>query len=840
MDNLNDEIKRNGDSSGDGHGYNPDPIIQESDESGNSSRESQPAENMLVAKKSMPLGDVTLTSNRYMGTQGPMNAVSSVGSIAESMLRYKWMIIAIFLLVAVPSSIAIWTQIVPKYRARGEVRVRPIIPSLVFRTEDNGMIPLYNSFLNTQVSIIRSLTVLQRVLDRPEIQETDWYKGTRKSVIPWLRRDKVPPMERLSDNLSVQPRSRTEIIDVTFISRKPKDAKLIVDTVLDQYIKYVREMSDATEDKLYRQLVDQYKSLESEIQGREKIIAELRRSIGAEIPQELVAGQGVNLDQTQVGLNELQQSIAILEWEREKQQLVSSKRTSLDQTQARLGELQKKIAMLEWERNRLEQLINKSGDGDSNDVSFISAGEESLPKYYEDAEWRKLDVDVKTLQHQIDNSGYTSRHPDMIRAKKDLKFAEELLKQREMQLDKQWQMSPEGAAGLLIAGSSGLSSEDRLKSLGHQLNRAKYEEELLVKEYRKQQEEFDEFFKNAQLLQEENNELQHKRDLFKVVRQRLDQKNVERNVPGSIEVLMWAFVPSRPYNDRRIVYTAMVLILSLGIGGGAAFLRAGRHQAVYNAKDMSLPMQVPFLGNIPLIHLKKPFGRTLREEIEQNQFLLIESVRVMRTTLLSKLDEQESATVLITSSTAGTGKSSFTKILGKCMAKAGKKVLMIDVDFHKMTLSKWFDLTNKPGFIDGLNSMSFDRRHIFPTDVSGLSVMPAGKRNDNKVVYEEIANGVFETYIGELRKRNTIILLDSSPILPLADATIMSSQVDGTIMVERELVSRRGDVISAIARLGSAGGHLLGVVFVGSSGYERYGYGSSYGYGYNYSGTSQS
>jgi Mrp family chromosome partitioning ATPase len=135
-----------------------------------------------------------------------------------------------------------------------------------------------------------------------------------------------------------------------------------------------------------------------------------------------------------------------------------------------------------------------------------------------------------------------------------------------------------------------------------------------------------------------------------------------------------------------------------------------------------------------------------------------------------------------------------------------------------------------------------DKRHIFPTDVSGLSVMPAGKRDDNSAVYEEIANGAFETYIGELRKRNTIILLDSSPILPLADATIMSSQVDGTIMVERELVSRRGDVMNAIARIGSAGGHLLGVVFVGSSGYERYGYGSSYyyGYGYNYSGTSQS
>jgi len=57
--------------------------------------------------------------------------------------------------------------------------------------------------------------------------------------------------------------------------------------------------------------------------------------------------------------------------------------------------------------------------------------------------------------------------------------------------------------------------------------------------------------------------LQHKRQLFDAVRQRLDQKSIERNVPGSIEVLTRAFVPSEPYKDRRILYTAIVLILDI-------------------------------------------------------------------------------------------------------------------------------------------------------------------------------------------------------------------------------------------------------------------------------------
>jgi Mrp family chromosome partitioning ATPase len=67
-------------------------------------------------------------------------------------------------------------------------------------------------------------------------------------------------------------------------------------------------------------------------------------------------------------------------------------------------------------------------------------------------------------------------------------------------------------------------------------------------------------------------------------------------------------------------------------------------------------------------------------------------------------------------------------------------------------------------------------------------------------------------------------MLDSPPILPVADATILSSQVDGTIMVERENVSNRSDIFSALTRLSSARGCLMGTVFIGSGSYEKYGY----------------
>jgi capsular exopolysaccharide synthesis family protein len=364
----------------------------------------------------------------------------------------------------------------------------------------------------------------------------------------------------------------------------------------------------------------------------------------------------------------------------------------------------------------------------------------------------------------------------------------------------------------------------------YQLSLAQRDEQLLRAALEKQKVDFNDLFIRAQSLEREDTELQHKRELYNAVRQRLDQKNMERNVPASIEVSP-AYASTRPANDRRLVFTVMGLFAGLGLGGGVAFLRASRNQTIYAPKDMPQPAQTPFLGYVPLVHLRK-LRRSVCDEIEQNQFLLIDSVRVLRTALLSRLHGQGKTTVVVTSANEGTGKSSFTMVLGKSIAQAGRKVLLIDADLHKMTLSQRMQLLDKPGFRESLKDETAESLHVFPTETVGLDVMPAGQRSNGPIVLEEIANGAFKSCIGRLFERHgyDIILVDTPPIMPVADAIILAGQVDGTIMVEREHVSQRTEVANALVRLGSAGGRLLGTVFVGSVNHDHYGYGYSYGY----------
>jgi len=441
------------------------------------------------------------------------------------MKRQSILVLVVFVAVAAPAIAIIWTQVVPKYQAKAEVRVRPIIPYLVFKTEDSGVIPFYDSFVNTQVSIIRSSVVLQRALAKQQVQETQWYK---KPQIPLVQRllgnPPEPPIERLGDNLSVRPRKETEIIDVSFTYPSAEDARIIVDAVLEEYIKYIGEKTNAEQDKLYRQLTEQYTSLQRQIQGQETTSARLVESLGTQNPQEFISG----------------------------------KRARLDETQARISELRQRIAVLEWEA---KQAV--AGD--------INMAIEKQPKYHMDAEWRKRDIDVRTIRHDIASSAVVPKHPDAARMQKDLAFAEELLKLRESQLDEQWQDRPRNVAGAPISIADASDPNYVKGMIEHQLARAKHEERLLSEEYSKQQEEFKRLFENAQLLEKENNSLLHKRELLNAVRRRLDQKNMERNIPGPIEV-MRASVSSKPYKDRRIMFTAIALVLGLGIGLCARFL----------------------------------------------------------------------------------------------------------------------------------------------------------------------------------------------------------------------------------------------------------------------------
>jgi uncharacterized protein involved in exopolysaccharide biosynthesis len=429
------------------------------------------------------------------------------------------LVLAVFVLVAGPVIAGVWTLIVPKYEARGEIRVRAVIPRLFFEREDSGAIPFYDSYVNTQVSILRSPTVLHRVLEQPKVRQTQWYTNPEKTLLQRLRGDAVSPLDSLQNGLSAQPRPQTEIIDVSFADAKAEDAKIIVDSVLDEYLTYVRFVADEGEQQLDHTLAAVQATLAREIEMQERNRAAQCARLQTDNPQELI----------------------------------SRKRICLDEAQTRLQELRNRISMLQWEMKQPDETT----DGNSPD-----APSRSQLKYYQDAEWRKLDLDVRRAQHQIDKSNLTPNSPDRAGLTKDLAFAKDLLRLREQQLEEQWNGHRKDMTG----------PEDGVIPVERQLARAKMEEQLLQKDLDTQKAEFATLFQCAQSLEKVNAELQHKRELFHAVRSRLDQREIEHHLPGAIAILARADCPSKPAGDHRVVFTAGAALLGLCAAGGTALL----------------------------------------------------------------------------------------------------------------------------------------------------------------------------------------------------------------------------------------------------------------------------
>ena len=192
---------------------------------------------------STPIGSATpeVMSPEDRGLFGPDAAAEGAPLkrvSASAVLRSKWLILGVFALVAGVAIPCIWMFVKPTYRASALVHVSPVVARMVFPIEENRvstMSRFYASFVNTQMSVIESPTVRQRVLDQREVQATEWYRNPPPTLRTLLGGTRPSHLERLKGILSVQRQPNAELIDVSVTTLVPEEAAVIADAVVDMY-----------------------------------------------------------------------------------------------------------------------------------------------------------------------------------------------------------------------------------------------------------------------------------------------------------------------------------------------------------------------------------------------------------------------------------------------------------------------------------------------------------------------------------------------------------------------------------------------------------------------------
>jgi capsular exopolysaccharide synthesis family protein len=200
---------------------------------------------------------------------------------------------------------------------------------------------------------------------------------------------------------------------------------------------------------------------------------------------------------------------------------------------------------------------------------------------------------------------------------------------------------------------------------------------------------------------------------------------------------------------------------------------------------------------------------------------------MVRTALLERLGKPSTErAILVTSPTAGAGKTSLALLLARSLAVTGKKVLLVECDFYRPSLSGRLGLEGGAGLAALLERTAEDAQVIRQIGALRMDILPVGDKLDT-FNPEVLANGVFSSCMARWKQTYDFVILDSPPLLPVADARILAGHADGAVLVVRASHSRRGEARTAFDLLRTTQGGVLGVVMIGGDRPT-----DSYNYGY--------
>ncbi len=206
-----------------------------------------------------------------------------------------------------------------------------------------------------------------------------------------------------------------------------------------------------------------------------------------------------------------------------------------------------------------------------------------------------------------------------------------------------------------------------------------------------------------------------------------------------------------------------------------------------------------------------------------------EQLRALRAKVEYQVDTRKYRTLAVTSAIAGEGKTILTSKLALNLAATGrKKVLLIDTDLRKGDVARVFGLEEVPGLSDYLRLKAKPEQIVRNSIAAGLSIIPGGKTLESPS--EMLAGDRFRAFLRDVGQQYDVVLLDTPPVLAVADTICLKDMVDGVILVFRASFTPYAMVQQAAEELGT--GKVVGVVINGVAPnsqkyYKRY-YGKYY------------
>src|SRR5215204_4570610 len=338
--------------------------------------------------------------------------------------------------------------------------------------------------------------------------------------------------------------------------------------------------------------------------------------------------------------------------------------------------------------------------------------------------------------------------------------------------------------------------------------------------------------------------LETSKQYLSTLQQKHREVQIAQGDKGSeVSVENYSRVPRAPVGPARLRNVMIALVLSLVAGIGLAFLLDFLDDTVKSLDDVDRYIHLPALAMIPasrggasLKGLPRaanpgPSDSTALAMIDDVRSPIAESYRHLRTSLLLSSAGQPPKTILVTSSQPSEGKTTTAINTAFMLAQTGAEVLIIDCDLRRPRLHAQFEVTNSKGLTTWLSGER-DLENLLQTfaKTPNLKVLTSGPVPPNPA--ELLGSEEMRRLLGILSERFAHIIIDSPPAISFTDASILSTMVDGVMLVVHGGRSSRAVVRRAKQQLLDVGAHIFGVVLnnvkLESQDYYYSGYYSNY------------
>lgn len=451
-----------------------------------------------------------------------------------------------------------------------------------------------------------------------------------------------------------------------------------------------------------------------------------------------------------------------------------------------LGQLSVLYA-LEEELNpalNIGQIINQETSSDSETPLVVVPG---MVQSGNKKPWEQLDVERRRVKEEYDylSKTYLPKHPKMMAVSSQLEKIERAL---ELELEVAWNRFYSNYAAL----------QGKLRELEDKL--PAYDD--VMRRFEKATQEYKSFEEGQLAWRKLHADLEKRLQVMDFAE---DKDRAVIKYLGYAEPLK--NYPISPHKMKLAVYS---LLLGFALAIAVPFLIEYLDSRISDVEDAEQSLRLRGLGVVPKLEVEDPRKQLFLGDSPSDQYFQ-ENFRVIRTNLGMHTDASAMPQVIIvTSAMPQEGKTVVSSNLALSFATKGEKTLLIDADLRRGRLYRVFNAENKPGLSDVLREKRPVEDAFRPAGHENLTLIPCGKHID--YACELLDGPAFANILAEMRKKYDRIIIDTPPVLGLAETSIVQRMADGVVFVIWSGFTPMRNVKAAIQTLQMNGTKFLGFV----------------------------